>query len=139
MKERTCACRRWELTGIPCKHAVATIWNMAAHGIVVGLPESFVNPLYRMERWKEVYNFKIFPINGKSMWQKSQVPTVLTAPTHHTPVGRPRKARKRSAIEIEDANTGGRLSKKLSTVRCAKCNKRGHNSRTCKGQGQEEV
>ncbi|GJS17102.1 mutator type transposase [Tanacetum coccineum] len=25
----TCSCWKWELTGIPCKHAVATCWNMA--------------------------------------------------------------------------------------------------------------
>ncbi|GJR18632.1 mutator type transposase [Tanacetum coccineum] len=24
----TCSCRKWELTGIPCKHAVAACWNM---------------------------------------------------------------------------------------------------------------
>ncbi|GKD61658.1 crooked neck-like protein 1, partial [Tanacetum coccineum] len=25
----TCSCRKWELTGIPCKHVVAACWNMA--------------------------------------------------------------------------------------------------------------
>ncbi|GJU27684.1 heat stress transcription factor B-4-like protein [Tanacetum coccineum] len=25
----TCSCRKWELTGIPCKHDVAACWNMA--------------------------------------------------------------------------------------------------------------
>ncbi|GKC81242.1 crooked neck-like protein 1, partial [Tanacetum coccineum] len=25
----TCSCWKWELTGIPCKHAVAAYWNMA--------------------------------------------------------------------------------------------------------------
>ncbi|XP_076938641.1 uncharacterized protein LOC143606914 [Bidens hawaiensis] len=30
--KRTCTCRRWELTGIPCEHVVATIWNKALNG-----------------------------------------------------------------------------------------------------------
>ena len=29
VKEKTYTCRRWELSGIPCKHAVAVNWNMA--------------------------------------------------------------------------------------------------------------
>ncbi|GJT44201.1 putative transposase, mutator type, MULE transposase domain protein [Tanacetum coccineum] len=27
---RTCSCKEWELTGIPCKHAIAACWNMVA-------------------------------------------------------------------------------------------------------------
>ncbi|GKD73445.1 crooked neck-like protein 1 [Tanacetum coccineum] len=26
---KTCLCRKWELTGIPCKHVVVACWNMA--------------------------------------------------------------------------------------------------------------
>lgn len=29
---KVCSCRRWEVTGIPCKHAVATNWNMVHFG-----------------------------------------------------------------------------------------------------------
>lgn len=32
-----CSCRHWELTGIPCKHAVATMWNMALNGEKVSI------------------------------------------------------------------------------------------------------
>ncbi|GJS99012.1 mutator type transposase [Tanacetum coccineum] len=28
MTQRTCSCKKWDLTGIPCKHAVACIWDM---------------------------------------------------------------------------------------------------------------
>ncbi|GJV69621.1 ribonuclease H-like domain-containing protein [Tanacetum coccineum] len=28
MTQRTCSCKKWELTRIPCKHAVACIWDM---------------------------------------------------------------------------------------------------------------
>ena len=27
-----CTCRRWKVSGIPCKHVVAVNWDMAAHG-----------------------------------------------------------------------------------------------------------
>ncbi|KAD3337182.1 hypothetical protein E3N88_32702 [Mikania micrantha] len=84
----------------------------------------------------QVYSFKIFPINGKSLWPKSVVPTILTPPTHHKPVGRPKKARKKSAVEIEDMTRGGRLSKKNTTVTCDKCRNKGHNRRICNGINQ---
>ncbi|KAJ9561242.1 hypothetical protein OSB04_006402 [Centaurea solstitialis] len=30
--DKFCSCRKWELTGIPCKHAIAAIWFSAANG-----------------------------------------------------------------------------------------------------------
>jgi hypothetical protein len=136
MKRLTCACRRWEITGIPCKHAIAAIWNKAANGQHVGLPENFVHPIYRLDRWKEVYSYKVYPVNGRSLWKKSSVPIILTPPTHHRPVGRPRKCRKKSTFELEEGVKGGRLSKKGMVYKCKLCGKRGHNSRRCIGQEQ---
>ncbi|XP_076929090.1 uncharacterized protein LOC143593307 [Bidens hawaiensis] len=106
MRTNTCACRRWEVTGIPCRHVVASIWVKAAHDPNVGKPESFVNPIYTMERWKDVYSYKVYPINGMSMWPKSHVPTPITAPKYHKPIGRPKKSRKKSHVEKEEATTG---------------------------------
>ena len=38
ISSKTCSCRRWELTGMPCKHAVATINDMGNNGMEIGLP-----------------------------------------------------------------------------------------------------
>ncbi|KAJ0443662.1 putative transcription factor interactor and regulator CCHC(Zn) family [Helianthus annuus] len=118
---------------MPCRHAVAAIWNMATNGRRVGSLESWCNPIYTMARWKQVYAFKVNPINGRSLWVKSQVPTTLTPPNHHKQVGRPKKARKRSALEVEEMTHSGRLSKKHTKGKCGKCGHVGHNTRTCKG------
>lgn len=37
----TCACRRWQLSGIPCAHAVACMWHCNR------APEDYVNIAYR--------------------------------------------------------------------------------------------
>ena len=121
---------------MPCRHAVAAIWFKASNGGRVGALESWVNPVYTMERWKQVYSFKINPINGRALWPKSEVPTTLLPPNHHTQVGRPKKVRKRSAFEMEDVTKGGKLSKKNTKTTCGKCGNTGHNQRTCKGQSQ---
>ncbi|KAK9076157.1 hypothetical protein SSX86_004490 [Deinandra increscens subsp. villosa] len=133
LSEKWCACRRWEITGIPCRHAVAAIWDKTDHSEDVSELLSWVNPIYTIKRWKEVYSHRVKPINGPANWEKIEMPTTLTPPTHHTQVGRPKKARKRSAGEME--NGTGRMSKKNMTITCSKCGNKGHNQRTCKGQG----
>ncbi|GKC86301.1 hypothetical protein Tco_1142018 [Tanacetum coccineum] len=48
-----------------CKHVVASIWNMAANRVDVGVPKTWVHPCYRLDTWKEVYSHHINPIKGK--------------------------------------------------------------------------
>ncbi|GJX86357.1 hypothetical protein Tco_0337131 [Tanacetum coccineum] len=81
---------------MPSKHVVASIWNMAANRVVVGVPETWVHPCYRLDTWKEVYSHHINPIKGKIMWPKSNIPTIILPLNHHPQVGRPPKKRKRS-------------------------------------------
>lgn len=131
MEKKDCSCRKWELTGIPCKHAVATVWHMALTSGVIIQPEDLAHESYRLDTWKEVYSFKVEPINGRVMWPKSDCPTTLTAPPHHTQVGRPKKKRKKT---IEEMSQGTKLTRGGKTVTCLKCHNKGHNSRTCKGQ-----
>ena len=131
---RTCTCRRWELTGIPCKHAVATNWNMALNNQDVGLLEEWVHPCYRLETWKKVYSFHVKPIRGPVHWPKCNVPTTLLPPKHQPQIGRPRKARRKSNTEKDiSIMKDGKISRKHKTVTCDKCGVRGHNSRTCTG------
>ncbi|KAJ9544823.1 hypothetical protein OSB04_024530 [Centaurea solstitialis] len=91
MRLKTCACRSWELTGIPCKHDVASIWNMAVNGLDNGIAENWVRPVYWLQTWKAMYYFKISPINGRKLLPKSGCPITITAPKHCTQVGRPKK------------------------------------------------
>ncbi|KAJ9555992.1 hypothetical protein OSB04_010606 [Centaurea solstitialis] len=131
INQKYCSCRGWELIGIPCKHVVAVIWNMASNGAAVGIPEVWVDEVYWLDTWKKMYSFCLEPINGPKMWPKSACPTKILPPTHHKPVGCPKKKRVKSVTEITD---GKRLKRFGKTVRCVKCGQHGHNKRTCKGQ-----
>ena len=136
MGEMTCTCRKWELNGIPCKHAIATIHEMGDSGETVGELYTYVNKVYLLSTWREAYSNKVEPIKGRVMWPKSNCPFTLTPPPHHTQPGRPKVKRKRSADEKSlSQSQGKRLTRKFVSVRCGKCKNRGHNARSCKGQG----
>ncbi|KAL7166774.1 hypothetical protein ACSBR2_037452 [Camellia fascicularis] len=42
LKEKKCSCRMWDLTGIPCKHAISSIFVQREK------PEDYVHPYYRL-------------------------------------------------------------------------------------------
>nr|GEW41281.1 hypothetical protein [Tanacetum cinerariifolium] len=106
MDRRVCSCRKWELTGIPCKHAVAAIYNMSENSVRVGIPEQWVYAAYRIETWAHVYSFK------------------------------PPKKRKKPNDEIaSQRSSSGKLSRNGKSVSCGKCGNVGHNRKGCRVQG----
>ncbi|XP_022041722.1 uncharacterized protein LOC110944369 [Helianthus annuus] len=157
--DRSCSCRGWDVTGMPCRHAVACIWNMGLHGRGDGVPERWVDRAYWLQTWKDVYACLIDPINGMDMWPKSACPTTLVAPKYHAQVGRPKKKRKKSVVEIDELKgkkkpleaeveklseqipTTGKMPRKGNSLTCKLCKEKGHNKRTCRnkpGVGQSQ-
>ncbi|XP_019087092.1 PREDICTED: uncharacterized protein LOC104724246 [Camelina sativa] len=67
MNAKTCACRRWSMTGIPCRHVLHVI------GMKNNLkPEDFVNfDWYLTSRWVAQYNETMRGVNGMYFWRKS--------------------------------------------------------------------
>ncbi|GJU94352.1 hypothetical protein Tco_1319108 [Tanacetum coccineum] len=129
---------KWEITGMPCKHAMASIWNMTSNGLEPGIPKSWVHETYWLKTWEKMYSYKINPCNGPDMWPQSDNPITLTPPNYKPPIGRPPKKRRKSAVEIYDGLVKkGRLSRVGKTVTCLKCRQQGHNKRSCKGQRQK--
>nr|KAJ0225319.1 hypothetical protein LSAT_V11C100031470 [Lactuca sativa] len=146
MEKKECSCRKWELTGIPCKHAIASLNEIADNNEKVGELYTYVHKVYLLDTWKEMYSFKVEPIKGRAMWPKSDCPTTLVPPPHNKAIGRPKKKRRitvEERIEIQQrkrqANSQSQndnetqsLSRKFLTVTCSKCKQKGHNARTCK-------
>ncbi|XP_071738935.1 uncharacterized protein [Rutidosis leptorrhynchoides] len=133
LKDRSCSCRKWELTGMPCRHAVAAIWDMGRHSGNVGFIESWVHPVYRLDTWKYAYGFSINPVNGRSLWPKSTVPNTLLPPKVVKTAGRPKKNRRKTMDEKKPNDNKGKLSRKGKTVKCGTCGTYGHNKRGCPG------
>ncbi|XP_076934262.1 uncharacterized protein LOC143600465 [Bidens hawaiensis] len=150
---KTCTCRKWDLTGMPCKHAVVAIRNMAENGMNVGVPENWVDEAYWLDTWKKVYANQISAIPGPDMWTPSECTTTLTPPKRHEQNGEPNKKRRRSSLderrkistaekrkksmeEVERVfSSGGQMTRKGHFKTCQKCGNKDHNVRTCKAVG----
>nr|GEW62616.1 transposase, mutator type [Tanacetum cinerariifolium] len=125
-----------ELTKIPCKHDVATIYNMSKNSVGVGIPEQWVHVAYRLETWAHVYSFKVNPCIGKDMWPVVESKTVIIPPLYKPLICKPPKKRKKSNDEIASQSAlSCKLSRKGNSVSYDKCGNVGHKMKGYKGQG----
>ncbi|XP_004305302.1 PREDICTED: uncharacterized protein LOC101297363 [Fragaria vesca subsp. vesca] len=99
LRLRTCSCRRWDLTGIPCKHAVSAIyWKRES-------PEDYVAECYSKKTYMAIYSNFIYPINSTDMWSRCEGPTILP-PSYSRMPGRPKstKRKKDQSEKFKDAS-----------------------------------
>ncbi|XP_058722358.1 uncharacterized protein LOC131594286 [Vicia villosa] len=107
LKQETCACRKWDLTGIPCSHYITCIWQNKKK------PEDYVSEYYRKDSFKSIYSHIIYPTKCPQLWPLDNQST-MNPPIMRMAIGRPKKMRNK-------ANDEPRL-------------KHGHNKRSCKGK-----
>ncbi|XP_050227587.1 uncharacterized protein LOC126677148 [Mercurialis annua] len=117
LTHKTCACGAWQLTGIPCSHALACI-NYMRHNVV-----DYVDDCNKREQYFKAYEFSIQPINGSNMWPEVSGYPIIPPPHRKMP-GRPKKKRKRDADEEPKGRQG-------MTMTCKHCLCEGHNVRGC--------
>jgi len=122
---KTCDCRRWQLSGIPCNHAIACFREDNIN------PESMVHNCYTIAAYYEAYGYKISPMRDRAHWQKMDA-TFVHPPTYTKVMGRPKRCRKKTPEEKEK-NGAKKLSKHGVTMHCSICkfadhNKKGHHN-----------
>jgi len=119
--KRRCACNFWELVGILCRHAVVAL------GFMMQRPDEFFYDCYSKQRYLDCYDNNVSPINGEDIWPEVEVEEMLP-PSYKRGPDRPKKQRR--GEPDEDPNKG----RTTTTYRCTKCNKHGHNTRSCISQ-----
>ncbi|KAL0413500.1 UNVERIFIED_CONTAM: hypothetical protein Sradi_1551700 [Sesamum radiatum] len=132
----TCGCRKWDLSGIPCKHVVSAI---LCQGEDI---EKYTHQCYRVETYLKAYHHPILPINGRDEWKKSDFNPPVP-PKAVKRVGRPPKSSRRLEVD-EPVNKkkkrrgapilkegSSRIKRQQTTVKCGKCGHQGHNARGC--------
>lgn len=115
-----CSCKGWQLTGLPCSHALAVI------GCIGRNPYDYCSRYLTSESYKLTYAESITPIPSieRSPAQKkgSQVATTVTVtpPPTRRPPGRP-TTKKPGSQELVKRQ-----------LQCSRCKGLGHNKSTCK-------
>ncbi|KAM2845960.1 hypothetical protein COP1_028340 [Malus domestica] len=132
---RTCSCRRWELTGIPCLHGCAAIFRNRQD------PEDYVDEVYHKATYLKAYEPMIHPLKGCNMWPKCNMDPLLPPLVKKQP-GRPKKARKKDPEmekKVNDKNSDSKqvVSRKGKTIQCHKCWGWGHNQKFCKNEPRD--
>lgn len=123
LETHKCTCRLWDLTGIPCIHAIAT------YGYLKQDPADGVSKWLTKEAWQNTYAFFIKPVGGQSMWAKSTLPPPMPPKKRKMPC-RPKLKRIRHPSEVNESNTQ-RVSRTGRTMTCSNCYRKGHNKKGC--------
>jgi hypothetical protein len=105
-----CTCRQWQLTGLPCTHALYFITSLRG---VAGEIDQYVHEYYSIAKLKATYAENVPSIKAKHQWEVMDPNFVLNAPVQTRAPGRPRKTRIRSSVE--DRGLGPRKRK------CKRC------------------
>ena len=111
-----CTCRGWQLTGLPCVHAIAFIGTRRV------LLEDFVHPYYSVQKFIAAYASAVPPMPDKEEWEKVDLGFKLLPPLCYRAAGRPRKRR---IVGSEEGGTSSRGKR-----RCKRCGGFGHLQKT---------
>ncbi|KAK4254492.1 hypothetical protein QN277_009870 [Acacia crassicarpa] len=143
LDRKMCTCRAWDLTGIPCQHAICAMYDVKVD------PSTQISRYYHRETFLASYRTKFQPVRGQQFWETHKYHPLLPPPVCNLP-GRPPTKRKRTeeaqrrrnistatTCEAPDFNASAtlraeKLSKKGTVMRCSFCRKEGHNRSTCK-------
>jgi hypothetical protein len=88
LKERTCTCRKWQVSGIPCKHALAFITSLSDAPI-----KQYVDLYYSVDKFRVAYSQLIPAMPDKSQWPKSTHGFFMYPPLLKPVAGRPKTER----------------------------------------------
>ncbi|KAL3527399.1 hypothetical protein ACH5RR_012055 [Cinchona calisaya] len=122
INQRTCDCKIWNLTGIPCIHAYIVLINRRDN------LENYYHSSLTKATYMKAYNEMIHPVEDVKLWPDIEVePLTVLPPELRRRSGRPRKTRRREQGEPPAVGQ----SRRSTTLRCSRCEQYGHNKRTC--------
>ncbi|KAL4347116.1 hypothetical protein GQ457_17G003410 [Hibiscus cannabinus] len=76
IQEWTCSCRKWQLTGIPCIHAISVIL------LIEDRLEKYVDSCYSVSTQRTIYSHLISPVRGEQQWATNDTMESILPPIH---------------------------------------------------------
>jgi len=124
-QERTCSCRQWQVSRIPCKHALAFITSLSDAPI-----ENYVDLYYSVEKFRVAYNQLIPAMPDKSQWPESNYEFFMHPPLLTPVAGRPKTERHKGTSDKK---------KRKGQHQCPICMDYGHYWHNCKRGIPEDI
>ncbi|XP_057485975.1 uncharacterized protein LOC130772270 isoform X2 [Actinidia eriantha] len=111
-----CSCRGWQITGLPCFHAIAVFESLGRSAY------DYCSRYFTAESYRLTYAESILPVPNveKPMESDLTEAAVTVTPPTKRPPGRPKTKQTGSLIMIK------------RQVMCSNCKGLGHNKKTCK-------
>ena len=113
--ERTCTCRKWDVTGIPCNHAVAAIIKVEQQ------IEDYVHDFFKKPLYQETFKHVIYPVPGPEDWTRTDA-TDIDPPVFRDKPGRKQTKRRRGQFEPP----APRDTSRMASITCSNCGLVGH-------------
>jgi len=114
----SCSCQRWQITGLPCTHALCLINALRNRNV-----EDYVHEYYSVAMFKKAYEGVVHPMTDRSQWPKVEIGFKLWPPAFKRSAGRPRTRR------LKGAEEGGKGTRRQ--MQCKRCGQFGHMMKTC--------
>jgi hypothetical protein len=122
LEKRICSCGYFQLSGLPCSHAISAIYKCKK------LVEDFIDPCYSIETFNKIYEHCLQPVEGEELWPISPNPRPQPPGFVKMP-GRPKKNNRKR--EETDKPKARKMTKHGTIIVCSMCGNSGHNKSSC--------
>ena len=121
LQAMTCSCRYWQLSGLPCCHAISSVYfktNSLDH---------YIADCYTVKNLRKTYQYWLELVEGQESWPISNREN-LRAPGYIKMPGRSKTQRTREPHEKPKTTKVSRVG---TVIRCTKCKCTVHNRSSC--------
>ncbi|XP_017257144.1 uncharacterized protein LOC108226663 isoform X2 [Daucus carota subsp. sativus] len=139
LETMSCSCRVFDLTGIPCEHAIAAIYDRR-HQVI-----DYISDYYKRSKYLASYQHSLEAIKGEEFWEVHSTDELLPPDIPKKLRGRPKRLRRRedweggNRIQSSQVKTTGPILQRFSNRRkmhCSLCKSPDHRKSNCPTKSQ---
>jgi len=123
LEQKICTCRIWDLSGIPCPHAIKALTHKKVD------PITEIHWWYSKEAYMLTYKNKMQPVRGQKFW-KVDPSSAMLPPDVVKQLGRPKMKRNKEPDEARKRKGEWSQSRKGTQMTCSNCGESNHNVRS---------